>query len=345
MTHILLVDDDDSLRKSIRRGVAKYLPAYTIHEAANGFQAIDVLKSVSICLMVTDLKMPKMDGFELLAHTIENYPDVPVIATTGHLLPEERRTEQQKGFLRILTKPFPMQTLSEEIQTLLSKQADGGTLHNVSPGMFLQLIDMEQKTCTVRIREKISGKMGVLFFKKGKLLDARMNMLQGEEATREIFTWERISLCIQNECQMEAIRIKSSLNALILEATRLKDERDDLAGAAGASASHAAENSDPSQFIASLKESLNKEPALNNHTIKSIATAAQMKPLLDQLSSLGRLLQTGNVKTAWLVRENGDGMAVLPTDPPTAILVGPDCPKDKLFACLNERHANHTARD
>jgi CheY-like chemotaxis protein len=52
-----------------------------------GKEAVQILDATGVDLVVTDLRMPKMDGFELLAHMSGNYPDIPVIVMTAYGTP------------------------------------------------------------------------------------------------------------------------------------------------------------------------------------------------------------------------------------------------------------------
>jgi len=77
--------------------------------------------------VVTDLKMPRMDGFELLAAIMESYPDIPVIVISGFSTPDMQRLARQGGAVAFITKPFPIESLIRHILNLLHKQTEGGT--------------------------------------------------------------------------------------------------------------------------------------------------------------------------------------------------------------------------
>ncbi len=109
----------------------------------------------------------------------------------------------------------------------LRKTAEGGTLHSVSSGIFLQFIEMEERTCTIRLTDKDSGKQGVLFFRKGELIGARTEKQNGEKAAYEIFAWDKTSLSIQNDCLQKKRTIHNDLQAIFLDALLIKDEKDD----------------------------------------------------------------------------------------------------------------------
>ena len=80
---VLIVDDEEPLLLTIAEGLSIYKKYFNLLTATNGADAVKVLKSSpGIDLVVTDLSMPKMDGFELLAYMNRNYPKIPVILMT-----------------------------------------------------------------------------------------------------------------------------------------------------------------------------------------------------------------------------------------------------------------------
>ncbi len=79
MKKILIVDDEKSFLLSLKDGLKKHSGRFQVFSAENGRQAVEILRSMSIDLLVTDLKMPEMNGFELLAWTSRHQPQLPVI--------------------------------------------------------------------------------------------------------------------------------------------------------------------------------------------------------------------------------------------------------------------------
>lgn len=339
MTEILVVDDDKILLNNMLRGIETISPAFSLLAAGDGLQALEMLKKHTIRLIVTDLKMPQMDGFELMAQVKQTYPDIHVIVTTGQAIPDAKIDALKVGALEVLFKPFSMEDLRGTVRRSIEKQAEGGTLCNVSPAMFVQLIDMERKTCTLRIHRKAEGQLGVLFARKGKLLDARMNELQGKAAALEIFSWDHISLSIENDCPLHEPKIDQTLNGLILEASRLRDEREGAPheGADAISApTSAPENDAPPPDAAhqnqmtTLKKRLGELPELKAH-LRNIDHDAHWNGLLDQVRQAGDLLNAGKLKAVGITTGAEEDFVVLPTDPPTVLKIDPECPKEKIY--------------
>jgi hypothetical protein len=97
-------------------------------------------------------------------------------------------------------------------------------LHGFATGVFVQLVEMEAKTCTIRIFNRRTQQKGVLFFRDGELMDARVESTTGLEAAYAILSWDEVSLSIQNTCPQTVKRIDGDLQGILLEAMRQKDE-------------------------------------------------------------------------------------------------------------------------
>lgn len=85
MIHVLFVDDDISLLEGVRTMTYLAAPEWDLHLATGGHEALRILAERPIDVLVTDLKMPVMDGAELLAIAAEQYPDVTRILMSGNL--------------------------------------------------------------------------------------------------------------------------------------------------------------------------------------------------------------------------------------------------------------------
>ncbi|MEA3547155.1 MAG: response regulator [Thermodesulfobacteriota bacterium] len=226
MKKILFVDDDREVRRFFQNELEHFNLPFSALVAEDGVRAIEILQQEFISVVVTDLKMPRMDGLSLLNAITRDYPDISVIIITGYATEKIKKMALQSGAAGFIEKPFKIERLIGPINAILKNESDGGTLHGVTPGMFLQLVEMEEKTCTIRLTDGNSGKQGVLFFDQGLLLDARTPTQHGKDAAYDIFAWDNVSVAIQNICFQKQDRIKSDLQGILLEAMRRKDEQD-----------------------------------------------------------------------------------------------------------------------
>jgi len=333
--NVLLVDDDYDMLLALKEGLARYQDSFTAQLATDGLKAVERLRESVVSLVVTDLKMPRMDGFELLAHIMEYYPDIPVIIITGYSTPEMEQLARAGGAIGYISKPFLVENLARQIMTALRKESEGGTLHNVSSGMFLQLVEMEQKSVTIRLEDKISGKKGIFFFKEGELLDARVNDLQGEEAAYEVFSWDQVNLSIQNGCALREKRIHSEMQHLILEAARRKDE--DIRAEAPLSVLEEVEpfELDPRTVIKRIQEKIeqNLGPAGG---LEDIYQDDTWDNLIFQLSETGEFFNIGKLMLGYIDKGEAKDYILLPGERTTVISVNPKCPRDKLLQVLSD---------
>jgi CheY-like chemotaxis protein len=224
---VLIVDDDHIWLRLIKKKFEKYSDKFEALFASDGMRAVELLKTNTISLVVTDLQMPEMDGFSLLARLSEQYPDIPVIIVTAYSTPKSKKRVLEAGAAGYIEKPFVIEELAHKIIECLRKESEGGTLQTVPLNMFIQLVEMEQKTCTIRVMDQESGTRGVLFFLDGELMDSRVRDKQGVDAAYEIFSWGSVTLAIEDACAVKERRIEDGLQAVLLEAMRLKDDLDD----------------------------------------------------------------------------------------------------------------------
>ena len=167
--------------------------------------------------------MPKIDGLELLAHIKENYPDTPCFVMTAHGT-SELKDKLSKSTVRIFNKPFLIDDLAKAVIQVLEQDASGGTLKGISVANFLQLIQMEEKTCFLEVSSTGSEK-GHFYFKDGELYDAVCGGLNGEEAAFKLLALDNASIRFKNFSDDKIVkRISVSLMNLIMESQRLKDE-------------------------------------------------------------------------------------------------------------------------
>jgi CheY-like chemotaxis protein len=339
--NFLIVDDDPLALDWLRQGFQKRFATAQVFTAPNGIVALAQLKKIEVRLVITDLMMPEMDGFELVTRIMTDYPGIPVIAITGNIIPEAKRQELKNGTLAVLFKPFGLQELDDTITQILNLQAEGGALYNIAPSMFLQLVNLEQKTCTIRATEQNTGRQGVLFFCKGRLMDARTVDLQGEPAACEIFSWENISLMIQNSCPVKKQNVVKTLNALLLEAARMKDEQCVQVSSNVSAPESVPEVQDEaiatpavgSRLPARLVEKLEGNVDLKPH-LKSIQVETQWHPLLAGLADFGDYFQTGALQSVTVSTGLAEDVIVIPAENPIAIRINSKYPKDKVLALI-----------
>jgi DNA-binding response OmpR family regulator len=338
IANVLIVDNDREMLTTLEKGFAKYDDTFTVLTAADGQSAVEVLRHDTVSLLVTELEVPGIEGPGLLNHVAESYPEVPAIVLTAYNTPEMERLARQNGAAEYCSKPVLPENLSQKIMTILSRQSDGGTLHSVSSGIFLQLIEMEQKTCTIRLEDLSSGQRGVLFFRDGELLDARACRLQGKPAAQRIFSWEKVTISIQNDCPPIENKIQSELQTLILEAARLKDEAaspDGDINEADAPIEEAdAEEVTSSDPISQIRHAIEKRIGQSGG-VEDIYQDSSWDGFIHRLSVLGDFFRSGPMKLCFVDKGESSDHIIIPGPKTTVISVNPKSPPDKIMKALS----------
>ncbi len=122
---LLLVEDDEPTRALVRRTLQK--DGWQVTEAVNGAEGLAKLDDATPDLVVLDLMMPKMDGFEFLQRMREDarFEDVPVVVVTAKELSKQEETALRQGVSEILAKGGSQQSdLLEDVRTQVGRVAD-----------------------------------------------------------------------------------------------------------------------------------------------------------------------------------------------------------------------------
>lgn len=112
--NVLLVDDEDEFVKSLSERMQ--MRDLETDVASNGEQALKLVDKEVPDVMVLDLKMPGIDGLEVLRRVRKTYPDVQVIMLTGHGSEKDEKEARRLGAFEYLQKPTEMDKLVETIK-------------------------------------------------------------------------------------------------------------------------------------------------------------------------------------------------------------------------------------
>lgn len=111
---ILLVDDEEELVSTLSERME--MRGLDAEVALDGPQAIDAIKTRLPHVMVLDLRMPRMDGMEVLRHVRKHNPEIQVIVLTGHGSSKDEEQARRLGAFDYLQKPVDVETLVSRIK-------------------------------------------------------------------------------------------------------------------------------------------------------------------------------------------------------------------------------------
>lgn len=117
--NILTVDDSPSMRMLLR--VALVEQGFNVNEAEDGQYALDWLEQNTPDLVITDINMPRMDGFKLIAElrARNRFQDVPILVLTTESSPEKKARAREAGATGWIVKPFDPEKLNAAIRRVL----------------------------------------------------------------------------------------------------------------------------------------------------------------------------------------------------------------------------------
>lgn len=220
MKTILVVDDDRSVLRIATRALLG-LKELAVVTAENGAIATRMLQEEPVDLVVTDLQMPIMGGYQLLNFMNQRHPGLPAIVVTSFLDLDTWGLATSLGALRVLPKPLAPNVLQQEVRTVLAKEPEG-LVKGVEVGNFLMLMHWEGKTCTMSIHSR--GRAGMLYVVNGNLIHATSRNKEGEAAALEILSWERPRITFVDTCQVDPT-MHFETPALLMKASIRSDER------------------------------------------------------------------------------------------------------------------------
>lgn len=116
---ILIIDDDRIIRRTLRE-ILEY-ENYKVDEATDGMEGMVKIKTGNYDLVFCDIKMPKMDGMEVLEQAIKIKPDVPIIIISGHGTMETAVDAVKRGAFDFIAKPLDLNRLLITVRNALDK--------------------------------------------------------------------------------------------------------------------------------------------------------------------------------------------------------------------------------
>src|ERR1041385_1632012 len=224
---ILILDDDPAFLDLYKEWLAQLPSKPEIHTATNGARAMALLESEPFRLLICDLKMPKMDGLQVLSIVRRRFPELRTVVMTGVEDEEFRSRAYALGVDLFWLKPDTHQNMKmflECLESLLGRDADSG-FRGIQSKSLMDILQMEclsQSSTVFRITR--GSLIGKIWIQNGDLIDAEAEGARGEAAFRRILEWKSGTFeSLPAEPDRERTIIKS-VNALLLETAQAMDE-------------------------------------------------------------------------------------------------------------------------
>ena len=122
MPKILVIEDEEAIRRVLKKILTEQDAAYDVYVAANGIDGLHEIEKQQFDLVLCDIKMPKMDGIEVLQNIKSRKPDLPVIMISGHGDLETAVGTMRMGAFDYISKPPDLNRLMTTISHALSRK-------------------------------------------------------------------------------------------------------------------------------------------------------------------------------------------------------------------------------
>ena len=116
---ILIAEDEQALLSSMKLLIEKIDDKFEVYSANNGRQALKLINELDIDLLITDIKMPEMDGLELIREVETKYPSIKIMAMSG-VGDQYLKAAKSFGASYVFNKPFDRGKLASIINKVLS---------------------------------------------------------------------------------------------------------------------------------------------------------------------------------------------------------------------------------
>ena len=287
------------------REILKQLPsAPDIQIATSGARAIALLESEPYRLLITDLKMPRMDGLQVLSIVRRKHPNLRTVVLTSVMDEQFRARVYAQGVDLFWQKPSTEREIDmfrDCIESPIERDDQAG-FRGVQSKSLVDLIQIECLSQSSSVLRITNGPLvGKIWINHGELFDAEAGNLQGEEAFLHILSWKSGNFEVMPSEPRHARVIQKSYNALLLETVQAFDEAQ--AGASNPTAeSGMRPASDPIsqlsglEFFVALEQGQTK-PAEARNIENPERLAEWTRTTLKRFHELGDKLQLGQPDT------------------------------------------------
>jgi len=296
---ILLLDDDPELLSTYQQILTGLPSKPEVRVAASGSRAMALLEAEDFRLLICDLKMPKMDGLQVLSIVRRKYPQLRTVALTGIGDEQFRSRAYALGVDQFWQKPSSEQEIKmfmECLEALLGRESDAG-FRGVQSKSLVDIIQLEcisQSSSVLRITNgPFAGK---IWIQDGEIIDAEAAELSAEPAFQKILSWKNGSFESLVADPSRPRKIFKSYNALLLETAQALDESQNAVTADGQPAAPNTPLAQLSQvegveFVLAMKPGDNGQVARGLENPEHMATWARQS--LGRFRALGESWHAG----------------------------------------------------
>jgi DNA-binding response OmpR family regulator len=224
---ILILDDDQDLLEIYQEILARLPSQPDIRTARSGHEAISMLEMEPFDLMLVDINMPQMDGFQVLAIVRRRFPSLRTVVITAASDEDYRARAYSIGVDLYIEKPKTGREIIffvDCIESLLERSSQGG-FRGVQSKSLLDIIQMECLTQNTTILKLTSARgEGRVWIQKGDVVDATVGNTTGKAAVLEMLKWHSGNFELLPFGLTRPRTIFESYDSLLMETAQQMDE-------------------------------------------------------------------------------------------------------------------------
>lgn len=221
---VLIIDDEETLTWSMSKSLSKDREKYEVLIANNGKEALDQLKKNDIDLVISDIRMPDINGLDLLVRVKKEFPKIKFIIMTAYGSPDIQKEANRRGAIVYIEKPFEINDIRKIILELIGKKK--GFRGKVEA---IQLTDVIQMNCLSRLTTALTvtrdGERGTIYLNEGEVIHAECGDQKGTEAFYHILSWQEGEFISNIGVTPPMQTIYQNWEHLLVEAMRRNDEK------------------------------------------------------------------------------------------------------------------------
>jgi DNA-binding response OmpR family regulator len=237
---LLLVDADPRSVRVLEVSLKK--AGYSVTTATDGLDALAKIESLTPDLVLSDTRLPKLDGYTLVRKLKERneWSQIPIVFLTSQKSIEDKIRGLELGVEDYLTKPIFVRELIARVNLLLARRTQeniatsrstltgrtrfSGSTQDMAVVDLLQTFEVSRKSGVVHLRGSGAGQEGHIYFRDGKVVDAELGRLRGEEAIYRALIWNEATFEVEFKAIANEDVIGGSTQAILMEGMRRVDE-------------------------------------------------------------------------------------------------------------------------
>jgi DNA-binding response OmpR family regulator len=237
---LLLVDADPRSVRVLEVSLKK--AGYSVTTATDGLDALVKIESLTPDLVLSDTRLPKLDGYALVRKLKERpeWASIPVVFLTSQKSIEDKIRGLELGVEDYLTKPIFVRELIARVNLLLARRTQeniaatkapaslsgrtrfSGSIQDMAVVDLLQTFEVSRKSGIVHL--KTDTQEAHIYFRDGKVVDAELGRMRGEEAIYRALIWNEAGFEVEFAAVKNEDIIGTSTQAILMEGMRRVDE-------------------------------------------------------------------------------------------------------------------------